>query len=159
MDNTTPELVALVTRLTELLACPATVQVNTLPATATVPERVEIMLTVPPTDSRRIIGAGGQHLFALQHLIRVMARSQLKLASYLTVDINGYRVERERTLAYLATESARKATQTGRTVVLKPMSAADRRLIHAALAQRSDVKTHSLGEEPNRRVVVRPVFM
>ncbi len=110
-------------------------------------------------EGRVLIGAHGAHLVALQHLVRCLLRRQLHNDVRIMVDVNGYRARRERSLLGLAEEVARKANRTGRTVVLQPMTAADRRTIHTALANYKDVHTESLGDEPNRRVVVRPVFL
>jgi spoIIIJ-associated protein len=110
--------------------------------------------------SRILIGTSGAHLIALQHIIRCLLRRHLPNNEYyVRVDVNGYRSRREQTLSSLAEAVARKTQHTGRTVVLRPMPAADRRTIHTALAHRKDVRTESLGDEPNRRVVVRPIFL
>lgn len=111
------------------------------------------------SEGKMLIGTRGSHLLALQHIIRCLLRKELSAVSRILVDVNGYRSRRERTLLDLAEETARKAQRTGRTVVLQPMTAADRRAIHAALANHKDVTTESLGDEPNRRVVVRPIFL
>ncbi|MBI1834146.1 MAG: hypothetical protein HYR90_04975 [Candidatus Andersenbacteria bacterium] len=111
-------------------------------------------------EGRLLIGAHGAHLSALQHVLRCLLRKNLKNEEVrILVDVNGYRLRRERTLLEMAQEVARRAHRTGRTVVLEPMTAADRRAIHTALATHKDIRTESLGEEPNRRVVVRPVFL
>lgn len=110
-------------------------------------------------EGRLLIGTQGSHLLALQHLIRSLLRRQVSRDVYVSVDVNGYRARRERNLASLAESAARQAKSQGRTVVLRPMESADRRTVHAVLAARPDVKTESLGEEPNRRVVIKPIFL
>lgn len=110
-------------------------------------------------DGRLLIGTQGYHLLALQHIVRCLLREEVQHVGFIQVDVNGYRARRERSLLGLAEEVARKAHRTGRTVVLQPMTSADRRTIHTALARHKDITTESLGEEPNRRVVVRPVFL
>jgi spoIIIJ-associated protein len=110
-------------------------------------------------DGKRLIGVQGTHLDALQHLVRSVLRRQLDPGLHIALDVNGYRARRERSLLQLAESAARRAHHTGRTIVLKPMAAADRRVLHTALATRGDVSTESMGDEPNRRVVVRPVFL
>lgn len=133
---------------------------NTLPAAAEQPERVNLLIHIEAGDEGRLlIGAQGIHLSALQHVIRSLLRRQLNESVYITVDVNGYRARRERGLMGLAEAAARRAKNQGRTVVLKPMEAADRRAIHSALSARSDVRTESMGDEPNRRVVIRPIFL
>ena len=110
-------------------------------------------------EGRALIGTQGIHLSALQHIVRLLLRSQLENAIRVAVDVNGYRARREQGLLQLAQEVARKAQRTGRTIVMKPMPAADRRAVHAALANLRDVRTESLGDEPNRRVVIKPIFL
>ncbi len=108
---------------------------------------------------RLLIGTHGEHLYALQHIVRSVLCCQMHESLYITVDVNGYVAYRERSLQQLAEHAARKAQGSGRAVVLRPMTAFERRIIHTALATRSDVRTESLGEEPNRRVIIKPVFM
>lgn len=109
-------------------------------------------------NGRLLIGVHGAHLSAFQHILRCLLRRDLE-GVRVVVDINGYRLRREKGLLDLAQEVARRAQRTGHTVVLDPMSASDRRAIHTALANHKDIRTESLGEEPNRRVVVKPVFL
>lgn len=108
-------------------------------------------------DGRRLIGMQGAHLDALQHIIRTLLRRQLTAEAHVWVDVNGYRARREEGLTQLAQQAAAETKRSGRVVELKPMTAADRRAIHTALAARRDVTTESRGEEPRRRVVIRPV--
>lgn len=121
-------------------------------------ERLQISIDAGP-DSKLLIGTSGVHLSALQHIIRSILRRQLDKPIYINLDINGYRSRQDQLLVNAAAAAASQATRFGRTVVLKPMNAHERRLVHTALAPRSDVKTESLGQEPNRRVVVKPVFI
>lgn len=108
---------------------------------------------------RILIGSKGNHLAALSHVIRSLLRRKLEQPTYITVDVNGYLALQERKLLSLAEEAARKAGRTGRAIVLPPMEASARHTVHTALAQRQDINTESLGDEPNRRVVVKPVFI
>lgn len=108
-------------------------------------------------DGRRLIGMQGAHLEALQHVIRTLLRRQLTAEAHIWVDVNGYRARREEGLVHLSQQAADEAKRSGRIVELKPMAASDRRAIHTALAARRDVTTESRGEEPRRRVVIRPV--
>lgn len=119
-----------------------------------------LFITIDASEiGRLLIGSQGGHLIALQHIIRCLLRPHLKESMRIIVDVNGYRARREESLLHLAQEVARKAQRTGRTIAMEPMSSADRRAVHAALANQKDVRTESLGDEPNRRVVVRPVFL
>ena len=110
-------------------------------------------------DGKLLIGNKGNHLTALQHIVRCVLRKHMSREVLITVDVNSYRSRRESSLFSLAENVARKAQRTGRTVAMEPMSSVDRRTIHAALANRKDIRTESLGEDPNRRVIVKPVFL
>ena len=72
------------------------------------------------------------------------------------VDAAGYRDRRRRTLEALAVRSAEEALREGERVLLEPMSAAERRLVHERLKDYEGVSTGSEGDEPNRYVVVEP---
>lgn len=73
------------------------------------------------------------------------------------VDVNGYRKRRENLIVELAQAAARKVLATKSQVELPIMNAYERRLVHTELASRPDVKTESVGENKERRVVVRPI--
>ena len=119
-----------------------------------------IHVEISAGDTGRIlIGARGSNLSALQHVLRSVMRRHLPEHTYLTVDVNGYLAAQEKSLLCLAEEAARKVGRTGRAIVLPPMAAAQRRTIHTSLASRQEIHTESLGDEPNRRVVVRPTFI
>ena len=106
-----------------------------------------------------LIGAQGANLNALQHVIRCVLRKHLDEKVHITVDVNGYRLRRERHLFGFAEEVAKRAQKTGKPVALSPMNALDRRIIHTALAGHKEVLTESMGDGMERRVVVRPVFL
>lgn len=110
-------------------------------------------------DGRLLIGVKGSHLEAVQHIVRCVLRRRLNNEYRTIVDVNQYRNRREQSLVRLAEQAARKAQQTGRTIVMDAMSASDRRTVHTALAGNKNVHSESLGEDPNRRVVVKPVFL
>jgi len=108
-------------------------------------------------DGKYLIGVQGQHLAALQHIVRCLLRQQLQEMVRMDIDVNGYQARRERGLLELAADAAKRAHSTGRPVILRPMSPAERRTVHVSLADRDDVATDSTGEEPNRKVVIKPV--
>lgn len=123
-------------------------------------EKTQVHVAISTDDTAPLlIGMRGEHLQALQHIIRSVLCAQLKENLRVTVDVNGYLMHRERNVQQLAEHSARKAQNTGRAVVLRPMTAFERRIVHTVLASRQNIRTESLGEEPNRRVIIKPVFM
>lgn len=92
----------------------------------------------------------------INHLVQVMARKQNLEAVF--VDVNNYRLERERLITELAQAAARKAVASKSEIELPPMNAYERRLVHVELATRPDIKTESVGEGKDRKVLVKPIL-
>ena len=103
-----------------------------------------------------LIGRKGERLSALQHLLNLMLSKQLGEWTRVLVDVEGYRGRRERQLREIAQRAAQRVEETGRMIQLEPMSALERRWIHLALRSHGKVATQSIGEEPERRVVLLP---
>jgi spoIIIJ-associated protein len=103
-----------------------------------------------------LIGRKGERLSALQHLVNLMLSRKMDAWTRVLVDVEDYRGRRERQLRDLATRAAERVTETGKMLQLEPMPALERRWIHIALRDHPSVATQSIGEEPNRRVVVVP---
>ncbi len=103
-----------------------------------------------------LIGRKGERLSALQHLVNLMLSRKMGDWTRVLVDVEDYRGRRERQLHDLATRAAERVAETGKMLQLEPMPALERRWIHIALREHPDVMTQSVGEEPNRRIVVLP---
>ena len=103
-----------------------------------------------------LIGRKGERLSALQHLVNLMLSRRTGQWTRVLVDVEDYRGRRERQLVDLATRAAQRVVETGKMLQLEPMPALERRWIHLCLRDNPDVFTQSIGEEPNRRVVVLP---
>ena len=103
-----------------------------------------------------LIGRKGERLSALQHLVNLMLSRRTGQWTRVLVDVEDYRGRRERQLADLAQRAAERVVETGKMLQLEPMPALERRWVHLALRDNAGVATQSIGEEPNRRVVVLP---
>ena len=103
-----------------------------------------------------LIGRKGERLSALQHLVNLMLSKEMGTWTRVLVDVEDYRGRRERQLRELADRAAARVVETGKMLQLEPMSALERRWIHLSLRDHPDVATQSIGEEPNRRVVLVP---
>ncbi|HET9614740.1 MAG TPA: R3H domain-containing nucleic acid-binding protein, partial [Candidatus Limnocylindrales bacterium] len=101
-----------------------------------------------------LIGRKGERLSALQHLVNLMLSRRMGEWTRVLVDVEDYRGRRERQLRDLATRAAARVEETGKMIQLDPMPALERRWIHLALRDHPQVATQSIGEEPNRRIVV-----
>jgi spoIIIJ-associated protein len=118
----------------------------------------EIRATVDgPDEMGRLIGRHGQTIDALQHLAWRAAFHDRDERKSVVVDAAGYRQRREEALQRQADRAASEALRFGRPVELEPMSASERKTVHNYLADRTDVETHSEGDEPERRLVVSPL--
>ncbi len=103
-----------------------------------------------------LIGRKGERLSALQHLVNLMLSRHTGQWTRVLVDVEDYRGRRERQLVDLATRAGDRVVETGKMLQLEPMPALERRWIHLALRDNPGVATQSIGEEPNRRVVLLP---
>ena len=103
-----------------------------------------------------IIGRRGETLDALQYLCGLVANRQEGDYLRVTIDSGNYRQKRERTLEQLAKKLSGNVVRFGRPATLEPMNPYERRIIHSTVSKLEGVTSASIGEEPNRRVVISP---
>jgi len=113
-----------------------------------------------------LIGEGGQTLAELQHLLKAILKRKIAAKGeprqgreenfYIDLDINDYKKKKIEYLKELAHSVADEVALTKKEKTLSPLPAYERRIIHLELANRSNVTTESLGQEPERKVVIRP---
>lgn len=115
-----------------------------------------ITLDISGRDLGALIGWRGETLRALQSVTNVMLGKQLAEGERIIVDVERYRQRREHTVREIALRAARQVKMTGDAITLDAMQAFERRAIHLALQDDPDVGSSSIGEEPDRRVVVGP---
>jgi spoIIIJ-associated protein len=128
-----------------------------LPAQVNVREKdKELVMELQGRDLGILIGRRGETLDALQYLINLSVNRKREQRKKIVIDIEGYRERRCETLRKLASKLADKARQNGRSVILEPMNAQERRIIHTALQERNDIYTFSEGEEPYRKIIISP---
>ena len=115
-------------------------------------------ITIKGEDASTLIGHHGDTLDALQYLANLAsARKNIhgeRDKSRVTLDIEGYRAKREETLRALARRMAQKALRNRRSVMLEPMSAYERRIIHSEIQGIEGVSTNSIGSDNNRKIVI-----
>ena len=115
-------------------------------------------ITIKGEDASTLIGHHGDTLDALQYLANLAsARKNIhgeRDKSRVTLDIEGYRAKREETLRALARRMAAKALKNRRSVMLEPMSAYERRIIHSEIQNIEGVSTNSIGSDNNRKIVI-----
>jgi len=117
----------------------------------------ELRATVNGEDLGILIGKHGTTIDALQHIAARATYRGLAERKNVVIDAAGYRERREATLRRAADRAVEDALNFGRAVELEPMGPFERRTVHMYLRDRTDVQTHSEGDEPERRLVVTPV--
>ena len=115
-----------------------------------------ITLDISGRDLGALIGWRGETLRALQSVTNVMVGRHLAEGERIIVDVERYRQRREHTVREIAMRAARQVKMTGDAITLDAMQPFERRAIHLALEGDPDVTSGSIGEEPERRVVVGP---
>jgi len=128
----------------------AEIEVKSLPNE----ETVSIALTME--EPQILIGERGQTLNEIQHLLKAILRRKIEEHFYINVDINDYKEKKKEYLKDLARSIADEVALSKRERVLGPMPAFERRIIHLEIAERENVASESIGQEPERRVVIRP---
>lgn len=140
---------ALVIRIVHELGLKATVDISET--------EDELRATVNGDDLGLLIGKHGATIDALQHLAVRIAFPHGERSKQLVIDAAGYRDRREEALHRQADRAIAEALQYGRPVELEPMRALERKVVHLYIRDRTDVETHSEGDEPDRRLVITPV--
>lgn len=113
-----------------------------------------IHVLITGEESSRLIGYRGESLNSLQTILTTIANKGRESNVKVILDIGEYKDARKKTLEELATKIEKTVTKTGKTVTLEPMTAYERKIIHTKLQNSKTVKTHSIGENENRRVVI-----
>ena len=128
-----------------------------LSATVTVTETADTTTAeIGGDDLGLLIGRHGQTIDALQYLSAIVVNRRRKSRRQVIVDAEGYRERRTSSLHMLADRVAQRVAREHEAVTLKPMTAAERKVIHLHLKDHPRVETVSEGQEPHRAVVVAP---
>ena len=114
-----------------------------------------IISVYTPDNVRFIIGKNGQNLKAFEHLVRAMLLKNNDSRN-IVVDVNDYKKSRASFVVDAAKQAVSRVRNTQKAEVLTPMSAYERRIVHMELASSPDVATESIGDEPQRRIVIKP---
>lgn len=103
-----------------------------------------------------LIGRRGETLRSVQFLVNLLVSRRVQKWPQIVVDVGNYRQRRQESLEGLARRMAERVHQTGRALMLEPMGAYERRIVHLALRDDPHVYTESSGEGENRKVVIFP---
>ncbi len=119
------------------------------------PAENQIVVDIMGEDLSILIGRRSEVLNALQYITSLIVSKELGHWVPLLIDVQGYRTRREKQLRQLAKRMADQAVRSGRSQVLEPMSASERRIVHLELRDYPDIVTESVGDEPNRKVTIQ----
>ena len=116
-----------------------------------------IYIEITGENLGNLIGHRGDALYALETILKAIANKKSENAVIVRLDIEKYKEKREKTLKDLAIRKAKLVEKTGKTITLEPMKPYERKIIHSRLQNNKKVKTFSVGEEPNRKIVISKI--
>lgn len=120
-------------------------------------EKKEVVsLEIKIDDPQILIGQGGQTLFEIQRLLRMVLNKKLEEFFYLNLDINNYKGQKVEYLKNMVRRIADQVISEKEEKSLPPMSSYERRIIHSELSGRNDMVVESQGEGVERHIVIRP---
>ena len=111
-------------------------------------------INIVGNDMGLLIGRKGETLNALQFIAGLMLNRKREEKIRIVLDVEDYRKKREQSLESLAIRLSEKVKQSQKNVIMRPMSSQERRIVHTVLQEDPQLVTYSMGEEPNRKVVI-----
>lgn len=114
-----------------------------------------IYIKIEGEKAADLIGYRGETLESIQNIISAIVNKETSARVKIIVDILNYKEKRRNSLEILAKKVEKTVIKSGKPYRLEPMNAYERKIIHTALQESSEVTTNSVGEEPYRRVIVR----
>lgn len=119
------------------------------------------VFTIKTREAGILIGEDGKHLIALSHVVKKIVENKLKKDNLeelpFILDVNDYQMKRIEELRNIARMSAQRVIFFKKELEMEPMSAYDRRIVHSVLGGNPDIRTESVGEGFDRRVVIKPI--
>lgn len=117
----------------------------------------EIIINLYGEYAGKLIGYRGETLNSLQNILSGIGNKNHNERVKVVLDIEGYREKRKKTLEDLAIKVSKTVLKNGKSITLEPMSAYERKIIHSKLQENDKIETHSVGDEPNRRIVISKI--
>lgn len=120
------------------------------------PDEETISIALKMEEPQVLIGENGRTLAEIQHLLKIILRRAIEEQFYINVDINDYKERKTEYLKEMARSVAEEVALSKKERVLAPMTGFERRIIHLELADKENIVSESIGQEPERRIVVKP---
>ena len=115
-----------------------------------------VSITLYSDNNNILIGKGGRTIDALSMIAKQYIHNELGTNFRFLLDVGEYKLKQQKNIEYLAKKVAREVAKTKIEAKLDPMNSYERRLVHSILSENEKVYTESIGEEPNRAVVIKP---
>lgn len=115
-------------------------------------------INIKTSEAQNLIGKQGLVLADIQLLLRKVIKKKIEKEFYLSLDIDGYKKNKESYLRNIAQSVADEVSKTKKEKELPYTSSFDRRVVHMELANRKDVTTESIGDGEERRIVIKPII-
>lgn len=115
-----------------------------------------VLVDVKTDEPQMLIGEGGQTLGDMQYVLKLFLKKKIQEPFHLDLDINNYKAQKDEYLRETALSVADEVSLTRKEKTLPIMTARERRVVHMALQAREDIATESVGEDPERRIVIKP---
>lgn len=117
-------------------------------------ENSDLLIDINGQDTGYLIGYRGAVLNSIQVILNNIVNKNLDEKVRILLNIGGYKEKREEDLKILANKIAGTVIKTRKSITLEPMTSYERKIIHSKLQENKKVETYSIGEEPNRRIVI-----
>ena len=114
-----------------------------------------VSITLYSDNNNILIGKGGRTLDSISMIAKQYIKNEIGTNFRFQLDVGEYKVKQQKNIEYLAKKVAREVTKTKIEAKLDPMNSYERRLVHSVLSDNDKVYTESVGEEPNRAVVIK----
>ena len=120
-------------------------------------ENSNLIVNIGGKESGTLIGYRGDTLNAMQSILTSIANNGNNSRIKVYLNIDNYKEKREKALEELAIKVSKTVLKNGKSITLEPMNAYERKIIHSKLQDVQNIRTHSIGEEPNRRIVIEKI--
>ena len=147
-DDVLEELKKFIKNITKLMGVEANIEVKT--------RGENISITLYSDNNNILIGKNGRTIDALSVIAKQFIHNEIGTNFRFLLDVGEYKAKQQKNIEYLAKKIAREVANTKIEAKLDPMNSYERRIVHSILSDNEKVYTESVGEEPNRAVVIKP---
>ena len=142
------ELKSFIKNITKLMGIEANLEVKN--------REDNVSITLYSDNNNILIGKGGRTLDSISMIAKQYIKNEIGTNFRFQLDVGEYKIKQQKNIEYLAKKVAREVAKTKIEAKLDPMNSYERRLVHSILSDNDKVYTESIGEEPNRAVVIKP---